>query len=173
VTRCIEATETGVTDVTSWIEALLVAAPGAWIAIGAFENVRVPKANGDMVAEVLSMSRLKADQPEYYAIVSANRIESPQVHRIAFGAIIAAESVAAIVMLLGALALAGSGVGLWGPAVPRGIAVAGTLAFTLVWSGFLVGGQWVHYWVVHQDAQHTHFMLVLWGVATLGLLLLL
>jgi predicted small integral membrane protein len=157
----------------SWVEAALVAAPGAWIALGALENIRVPKANGDMVAEVLSMSRMKVEEPEYYAVVSGNRIESPRFHRAAFAAIVASESIAAIVMLAGALALAGAGLGLWDAAVPRTIAVLGTLAFTLVWSGFLVGGQWVHYWIIHQDAQHTHFMLVLWGVATLGLLLLL
>jgi predicted small integral membrane protein len=156
-----------------WVEAVLVAAPGAWIALGVFENIRVPKANGDMVAEVLSMSRMKAEEPDYYALVSGNRIESPRVHRIAFAAIVVAESIAAIVMLAGALALAGAGLGLWDAALPRTIAVLGTLAFTVVWSGFLVGGQWVHYWVIHQDAQHTHFFLVLWGMGTLALLFLL
>ncbi len=155
------------------MEALLVAAPGAWIAIGAFENIRVPKANRDMVVDVLAMTSMKAQFPDYYAIVSANRIESRRLQRIAFGAIVVTESVVAVAMLFGALGLAGAGIGLWNAVVPHGIAVAGTLGFTMVWSGFLVGGQWVHYWIVHQDAQHTHFMLVLWGLATLALLLLL
>lgn len=158
-------------DLVSGVEALLVAAPGAWIALGAFENIRAPKANGDMVAEVLAMTRMKAELPDYYPLVSANRIESPRVHRAVFAAIVVAESVSAIVMLVGALALAGAALGLWGAALPRGIAVAGTLGFTMVWSGFLVGGQWVHYWATHQEAQHTHFLLAIWGVVTLGLLL--
>jgi predicted small integral membrane protein len=168
----VATAEGQVTAGIAWLEALLVAAPGAWIAIGAFENIRVPKANGDMVAEVLSMSRMKAEEPEYYAVVSGNRIESPVFQRIAFGAIVVSESIAAVVMLAGALALAGAGLGFWGDAVPKSIAIVGTLAFTMVWSGLLVGGQWVHYWIIHQDAQHTHFMLALWGLATLALLLL-
>lgn len=158
-------------DLVLWVEALLVAAPGAWLAIGAFENVRVPKANGDMVAEVLAMTRMKVELPDYYSLVSANRIESPRIHRLVFAAIVVTESVSAIVMLLGALALAGAALGLWEVTVPRAIAIIGTLGFTMVWSGFLVGGQWVHYWATHQPAQHTHFMLAIWGVVTLGVLL--
>jgi predicted small integral membrane protein len=125
------------------------------------------------VGEVLAMTRMKIEQPDYYALVRRNRVESPGVHRMAFGAIVVVESLAALTMLIGALALAGAGLGLWGADVPRVLAIVGTLGFTMVWSGFLVGGQWFHYWVVHQDAQHTHFLLVLWGVATLGLLFLL
>jgi len=154
-----------------WVEALLVAAPAAWLALGAFENIRAPKANGVMVAEVLAMTRMKVEEPDYYALVSANRIASPRIHRLVFAAIVIAESVSAVVMLAGVLALAGAALGLWPPGAPRAIAVIGTLGFTMVWSGFLVGGQWVHYWATHQAAQHTHFLLALWGVLTLGLLL--
>jgi predicted small integral membrane protein len=160
-----------VTELVLWVEAFLVVAPGAWLAIGAFENIRAPKANGDMVAEVLAMTRMKAEIPDYYALVSANRIESPRLHRLVFAAIVAVESLSAILMLLGALALAGAALGLWGAAAPRAVAIIGTLGFTLVWSGFLVGGQWVHYWATHQEAQHTHFMLALWGVVTIGVLI--
>jgi predicted small integral membrane protein len=160
-----------VADLILWVEALLVAAPGAWLAIGAYENVRTPRANGDMVAEVLAMTRMKAEMPEYYALVADHRIESPGIHRFIFAAIVLAESVSAIVMLVGALALAGAAAGLWDAAGPRVIAVLGTLGFTMVWSAFLVGGQWVHYWATHQDAQHTHFLLAIWGVITLSLLL--
>jgi predicted small integral membrane protein len=160
-----------VVDLVLWVEAFLVAAPGAWLALGAFENIRAPRANGDMVAEVLAMTRMKAEQPDYYALVSANRVDSPRLHRLAFAAIVIAESVSAVVMFVGVLALAGAACGLWGAGAPRAIAVVGTLGFTMVWSGFLVGGQWVHYWATHQEAQHTHFMLAIWGVVTLGVLL--
>lgn len=159
------------TDLVLWVETLLVAAPGAWLALGAFENIRTPKANRDMVAEVLAMTQMKADLPDYYPLVSTHRVESPLAHRVVFAAIVVVETLSAIAMLVGALALPGAACGLWGAAVPRGIAVVGTLGFTTVWFGFLVGGQWVHYWATHQDAQHTHFMLALWGVLTLGLLL--
>ena len=158
-------------DLALWVETLLVAAPAAWLALGAFENLRAPRANGDMVAEVLAMTRMKVEQPDYFALVSANRIESPRIHRLAFAAIVIAESVSAVVMLVGVLALAGAACGLWSATLPRAIAIVGTLGFTMVWSGFLVGGQWVHYWATHQPAQHTHFMLAIWGVATLGVLL--
>ena len=154
-----------------WAETLLVAAPAAWLALGAFENIRAPKANGAMVAEVLAMTRMKVEEPDYYALVSANRIESPRIHRLVYAAIVIAETASAVVMLAGVLALAGAALSLWSAGAPRAIAVIGTLGFTMVWSGFLVGGQWVHYWATHQEAQHTHFFLALWGVLTLGLLL--
>jgi len=160
-----------VSNLVLWVEALLVAAPGAWLALGAFENIRTPKANRDMVAEVLAVTRMKAELPDYYPLVSTHRVESPAIHRVVFACIVVVETLSAIAMLVGALALAGAALGLWPPGAPRAIAVIGTLGFTMVWSGFLVGGQWVHYWATHQDAQHTHFFLALWGVLTLGLLL--
>jgi predicted small integral membrane protein len=154
-----------------WVETLLVAAPAAWLALGVWENIRVPKANGDMVAEVLAMTRMKAEMPDYYALVAAHRVESPWLHRLAFAAIVVAETIAVLVMLGGVLALAGAASGLWGATVPRAIAIVGTLGFTMIWSGFLIGGQWVHYWTTHQTAQHSHFMLAIWGVLTIGVLL--
>lgn len=150
-----------------WADALLVAALGAWLGIGAYENIRVPAINRPLVDDVLAMRTMQADFPEVHELVRSHRVRSPRLRGLAFAAIVIFETAAAVLLLLGALGFAGAGIGVWGAEAPRFIATLGTMGFILVWSGFLVGGQWVHYWATHQTAQHTHFMLAIWGVATL------
>ena len=80
--------------------------------------------------------------------------------------IVLAESLVALVLIVATIALAGAVTGLVHAETARIIACIGTLGFTAIWGAFLVGGQWVHYWVGHEGSQHTHFMLVLWGIGT-------
>lgn len=154
-----------------WVAAALVAAQGGWLGLGALENIRGPKANGEMVADVMAMRELRAELPDMYAIFGANRVELAAAHRLAFIVIVIAELIAAILMLAGAVGLAGSALGLWQVAAPLVVSTLGVLGFTLVWAAFLVGGQWFHYWAVYQNAQHTHLMLAIWGGVTLAILL--
>jgi hypothetical protein len=51
------------------------------------------------------------------------------------------------------------------------IAVLATAAFTLLWGGLLVGGQWLHIWAGAEGLQQTFFLLTLWGVGTLAVLI--
>ena len=155
-----------------WVQLLMVVMPTLWLVLGALENIRAPAANGTMVADVLAMRGMRADFPQLYAALGRNRIESPAVHRWIFRAIVASETVVALVMLGGTLALLLAALGAFDPDGARVLATIGMLGFTLIWSAFLVGGQWVHYWAGAEGAQHTHFMLTIWGSAVLCLLVL-
>jgi len=155
-----------------WVQLFMVAMPTLWLVLGAVENIRAPAANGDMVADVLAMRGMRDEFPHLYAALGRNRIESATAHRLIFAAIVACETLVALVMLAGTLALLLAGLGALDAEFARILATIGMLGFTLIWSAFLVGGQWVHYWAGAEGAQHTHFLLTLWGSAVLCLLVL-
>ncbi|MCX5495567.1 DUF2165 family protein [Kaistia dalseonensis] len=157
--------------VTLLAQTLLVAAQAVWLGIGAFENLRIPKANGDMVADVLSLRQLKIEAPDIHAACETHRIDNPFIQRLLFAGIVIGESVAALILIVGTFALLGALLGFWAAETPRIIAALGVLGFTMVWGSFLAVGQWFHYWAAYQNAQHTHFMLAIWGTVTLALLL--
>lgn len=147
-------------------QALLVGLLGGWLAIGAVENVRAPSVNRDLVAAVLSMTRVRDERPEIYEAVKGNRIESPAVHRALYVGIVAVEFVVAAVLLAGTALLLLAAFGLAAAETARIVAVSGTLGFTAIWGAFLVGGQWVHYWAAWKDSQFTHYFMTIWGAVT-------
>ena len=63
-------------------------------------------------------------------------------------------------------------VGLEDPEAARVVALLGVLGFTLIWSAFLVFGNWFLIWMCHEWAQSNHFQLLLWGIGTMLLLIL-
>ncbi|MDF2232728.1 DUF2165 family protein [Albimonas sp. CAU 1670] len=151
-------------------QALLTAIPAAWIGIGVIENIRFPPVNGDLVSMVMRMDRVREERPEIYEKVKGNRLDDPKLHKLAYAAIVAFELLATVLMGLGALLLVLAALGLAGPVLARGVAAAGALVFTMVWGGFLVGGQWFHYWAGWKDSQFTHFFLAIWGALTFHIL---
>ena len=151
-------------------QALLTAIPAAWIGIGVIENIRFPPVNGDLVTMVMRMDRVREERPEIYEKVKGNRIESPRIHSLSYAAIVGFELLATALLGLGALLLVLAAFGAAGEVFARGVAAAGALAFSLVWGGFLVGGQWFHYWAGWKDSQFTHFFLVLWGAVLFQIL---
>jgi hypothetical protein len=147
-------------------QAVMVGLQFGWLAIGAWENVRAPSVNRDLVGAVLSMTRVRDERPEIYEVTKGNRIEDPRVHAALYAAIVAAEIAVAAVLAAGALALLAAAFG-WVPAEPaRIVAGAGVIGFTAIWGAFLVGGQWVHYCAAWKDSQFTHYFMTIWGVAT-------
>ena len=52
----------------------------------------------------------------------------------------------------------------------RALAMIGTMAFTAVWAGFLIIGNYFCYWFCHEGAQNTHYQMTLWGMANVILL---
>ncbi len=155
-----------------WVQLFMVAMPTLWLVLGAVENIRAPAANGNMVADVLAMRGMRDEFPHLYAALGRNRIESATFHRLVFVAIVACETLVALVMLAGTMALLLAALNALDPEFARILATIGMLGFTLIWSAFLVGGQWVHYWAGAEGAQHTHFLLTVWGSAVLCLLVL-
>ncbi len=146
----------------------LVAGQAAWLGIGVFDNIRYPDINRDGVAEVLRMESLK-NYPKVEALVGYRRIHDPRIVRFCFGLIVAAEVIATALLWAASLALACDVLGLVEGAWVRALALIAVLAFTSVWGGFLIGGQWFYYWF-GEHGQPTHFFCLLWGIATMAAL---
>jgi len=151
-------------------QAALVLLLGLWLLLGWIENLRHPRANRDLVGEILSMRRVKQGYPEIHAEVGGNRIESKALHRLLFGLIVAVEVVVSLVLLAGAVLLAMAAFNAWDREAALTVAVLGVVGFTLLWGGLLVGGQWLHIWAGAEGLQQTFFLLTLWGVGTLAVL---
>ena len=152
------------------MKAFITALPGAWIALGACDNVRFPSINRDDVARVLALEAL-ADVPEIKARVAQRAITSPRVVRTLFAAVVLAECLAALLLMAGSGLLLLSATGFVGQECALLVALTGAAAFTGVWTSFLIGGQWFYYWY-GEFGQQTHLLATLWGLATLILLLI-
>ena len=87
-----------------------------------------------------------------------------------FWLIVLCEIIATLLLWLGFGALVLALVGVVDISTARTFAVLGTLAFTSIWAGFLIGGNWFCYWFAHADTQNTHYHMTLWGLGTLILL---
>jgi len=147
-------------------QAVFVGLLAGWIAIGVYENIREPRVNRDLVVSVLTMEAVRDESPEIYEQTKRNRITSPSFHRFAFGAIVVAELVATALLSIGTLLLLGAALKLVDLESARVTAVLGTVLFTAIWGGMLVGGQWVHYWVGTLNVQFTHYFMTIWGIVT-------
>ena len=144
-------------------QAVLTATLAGWIGIGVIENIRFPPVNGDLVAMVMRMDMVRQERPEIYEKVKGNRVDSARIHSLAYALIVAVELLAAILLTLGAVLLVLAAFGAAGETAARCIAAAGAVVFSMIWGGFLVGGQWFHYWAGWKDSQFTHFFLAIWG----------
>lgn len=143
-----------------------------WIAVGAYDNWRHPALNREAVAAVLRLDMLARDYPEVFDRLRHRRIDSEAVIGGIFRAVVLWETFAALLLLIGAGALALALLGAVDVEAARVLAMTGALAFTLTWAGFLVCGDWFAYWFCHQWAQASHFFLALWGVGAMILLAL-
>lgn len=144
----------------------------AWMISGVVDNWRHPALNERAVADVLGLDGLATEAPEAYAEMKHRRVENRRLVRAAFYAIVLWESVAALLLSFGTVALGAALLGLADADAARGWAILGCLAFVVNWSGFLVGGNYFCYWYAQFPAQATHFFLVVWGVAGIVLLAL-
>lgn len=139
----------------------------AWLTTGVFENLVHSRLNSTFTAEVLAMTRMQSDYPEAFEDVAYRRISSPTLQKLLFRLIVVGEVVASGLLWAGFIALVMALLGATEVSVARTFAVMGALAFTSVWAGFLVGGNWFCYWFCHEGAQNTHYQMTLWGLGTL------
>lgn len=149
--------------------ALLVGLQAAWLGLGAYLNLRHPSANGELVAEVMTMRRVR-QYPEIFGTLGAKRIESPRWHRLVFRLVVAVELLVAAALLAATLLLVLAACGAFEPEAARALAILAVTAFTAIWAAFLIGGEWFAYWAGSEGLQQTHFFMTLWGVATLAVL---
>jgi len=150
------------------IQCVLISLPAAWLTLGAIDNIIHPEINRDDVARVLRLDSL-ADWPEVLANVSYRRVDNPKVVRRLFCLIVVCEVFTAIALWAGAAGFALQILGIWASDAILPLAQAGVLAFTVIWASFLIVGQWFYYWY-GEFGQQTHFLAMIWGLSTLGVL---
>jgi hypothetical protein len=141
-----------------------------WLTLGLRDNLLHPEVNEDFTAEVLSLERLRRDWPRFHTRLAHRAVLDRHRQRLVFGLVVAAEALVALALWAAVLALAGAAAGLVGAPAARVVALMAVLGFTLLWGGFLVVGNHFAYWLGHDGAQVTHFLLLLWGMAGLVLL---
>lgn len=139
----------------------------AWLTTGALENLFRPNLNRVFTSEVLSMERMRKDYPDAFADVSSRAITSPTAHKLLFRLIVLWELAAMVLLWIGFVSMVMALFGALDAQTAKAWGVLGALAFTSVWAGFLVAGNWFCYWFCHEGAQNTHFQMTLWGFAVL------
>ncbi|WP_299613044.1 DUF2165 domain-containing protein [uncultured Tateyamaria sp.] len=153
-------------------QALATGLVASWLTLGVRDNILHPSVNETYTAEVMEMTRMKADYPEAFAHVAHRAVTNRALQQLAFRAVVGAELIATLVLWAGVIGLIMALVGMAEAETGRIIAMAGTMVFTAVWAGFLIVGNHFCYWFCHEGAQNTHYQMTLWGVATMILLAL-
>ena len=153
-------------------QALATGLVASWLTLGVRDNILHPSVNETYTAEVMEMSRMKAEYPEAFAHVAHRAVTNRKFQQAAFRIVVTAELIATLVLWAGVIGLIMALVGTGSADTGRSIALAGTMLFTAVWAGFLIVGNHFCYWFCHEGAQNTHYQMTLWGVGTMILLAL-
>lgn len=142
----------------------------AWLTLGVRDNILHPRVNETYTAEVMEMTRMRAEYPEAFAPVAHRAVTNRNVQLWAFRLVVGAELVATLVLWAGVVALLMAIAGNGAVETGRSIALTGAMLFTAVWAGFLIVGNYFCYWFCHEGAQNTHYQMTLWGLGTMILL---
>ena len=144
----------------------------AWMFTGVRDNILYPSQNEAYTAEVMEMRRIKTEYPEAFEPVKHRAINDRRKQLFAFRAVVVAEALACLLLVIGTLALAAALFGLAEASTARAMALIGATVFMSVWAGMLIVGNHFSYWFGHEGAQFTHFMMCLWALAVMILLCL-
>ena len=148
-------------------QAAMVLLLAMWITVAVRDNIIHADVNRDLVIQVLSMSTLKEEYPDIYESHAARSLTNPRLHRTFFGLIVLGELTAAALLWIGFGLLALACLGVVETQLAMNAALIGAMVFTVVWGGFLIGGNYWCYWMCHEGAQNTHFNLALLGLGTM------
>lgn len=152
-------------------QALATSLIGAWLTLGVRDNILHPSVNETYTAEVMEMTRMRAEYPDVFATVAHRAITHRGLQRCAFRLVVGAEFLATIVLWIGVVALLMGIAGIGDAKTGRSIALIGAAMFTAVWAGFLIVGNHFCYWFCHEGAQNTHYQMTLWGLGTMIVLM--
>ncbi|WP_159089112.1 DUF2165 domain-containing protein [Tateyamaria sp. Alg231-49] len=152
-------------------QALATSLIAAWLTLGVRDNILHPSVNETYTAEVMEMTRLKAEYPDAYAPLAHRAISDRRLQQLAFRLVVGVELLAAVVLWIGTVALLMGIAGTGSAETGRSIAIVGAMLFTGVWAGFLIVGNHFCYWFCHEGAQNTHYQMTLWGLGTLIILM--
>jgi predicted small integral membrane protein len=154
------------------VEAALVAGLGTWMAVAVYDNWRHAKLNRDGVAMVMRFDIMERDYPDDFRLVAHRKVTNEGVITLAFQIIRLAETLAAVVLFAGVFGLLGAAFGTFDAEAARVFAMVGCAYFTLIWAGFIIGGNYFHYYYCHQWGQSNHFMFMYWGFFVLLVLMI-
>ncbi len=143
-----------------------------WMLVAVYDNWRHPQLNKTGVAMVMRFDLMAREYPDDFRQLQHRRIDNPGIIRAIYYFVVLFETAAAATLTFGSLCLGLALAGAVEPAFARSAALVGALVFTLNWIGLLIGGNYFAYWYCHFQAQATHFLLTLWGIALLLLLIL-
>ncbi|MBD0866329.1 MAG: DUF2165 family protein [Rhodobacteraceae bacterium] len=143
----------------------------AWLLIGVYGNVRYPEHNETATSRIMAMTRMEQDYPEEFARVAHRALRNSKLQHRVFYLVVTIELIAVTLLLLGIGAMVLAIMGVLSPDTARALALLGATAFTSIWSGFLVIGNYFCYWFDIESGQNTHFQMTLWGLASMILLI--
>lgn len=158
--------------ITLLIEAVLVAGLGVWMSVAVYDNWRHAQLNREAVAMVMRFDLMAREYPDDFAIVAHRKIDDPRLINLTFHVIRLAETLAALVLLSAAALLALASGGMFPVGMATGYAFLGVTFFCTIWAGFIIGGNYFHYYYCHQWGQSNHFMFMYWGFFVLIILLI-
>ena len=95
------------------IAALMLAAPGLWLCVAAYDNWRAPALNRDLLRQVVRLELMERDYPDAFALVAHRRLDNPRLIAALFALIRWAETLCAALMLIAAGMLALDPAALW------------------------------------------------------------
>jgi len=143
-----------------------------WMFTGVKDNWLLPRLNGDIVGMILRIDKFAEMYPDEFHHVAHRRVAAEWFHRAIFRFIVLWETLACVLLSIGAIALFAALFGAISLDLAQSLALLGALVFTSVWAGFLIfGNHWV-YWYCHEWGQNSHFQLLLWGLGTMVFLAL-
>lgn len=148
-------------------QAGVIAFQAGWLSVAVFDNWRHADLNERSFAEVLRMDLVASGDPETYKQIAGRRIESPETEKRLFRLLVVAETIVAGLLWLSALALLLAAVGLLGDGFARSLATLAVLGFVAIWGSLLIGGMWFFERIGMGAAMGGHYVLSIWGVATL------
>ena len=148
-------------------QTFVTACCAGWMTLGVKDNIQHPAMNRTIVTAVLQMERLAEMYPDDYRHIAHRRITNPAIHNAVYRLIVVGELVAAMLLWIGGFWLALAAAGSADADSARVAALIGLLAFTSIWTGFLIAGNHFGYWYCHEWAQNTHFQLTIWGTAAM------
>lgn len=142
----------------------------AWMTVGTLENLFHPFLNETYTAEVMDMARMREEYPEAYARVAHRRLTNTHLRKGLFMVIVAFELIVMILLWIAAVSVLLAMFGNVAVVTALSFGLIGAGAFSSIWAGFLVVGNYFCYWFGHEGGQNTHFQMLQWGLLSMILL---
>lgn len=136
-----------------------------WASLAVLNNVQDFQGAAAAVGRTLSMAPL-AEAPAIDTPLRRRAIRSPTLHRLGLVGVLLLQCVAAAALWIGCVLWATHGTRV--PALPW--FDLGLTALSAAVLAMLLGGLATAYWIRQEALQQTHFLLLLWILATFGVL---